>query len=276
MKYIFLLIFAVNLFSYDRIIALSPSINEIIYALGDGEKIVGNTTFCTYPKNARNKAKVGGYFSPSFEKIISLKPDMVIMQNSSVKLSKKLNKLGINTKVVKLTTLEDIKDTIRIIGKILEKQKESEKILSTVDKKLDALKGIVKNKKILFAIGHNLSLEKRIFVAGQNLYFDDIINISGNINAFQSTRVGQPVLNMENIIATNADIVVLIAPFTSKKGLTKDALIKPWLHLPINAKRTKSIYVMDKEYAGIASQRLIYFLDDFKGFLEDARSKELQ
>ena len=273
MKFLLLLLFTINLFSYDRIIALSPSINEIIYALGDGEKIVGNTTYCTFPIEAQSKPKVGGYFSPSIEKILSLKPDIVILQKSSIKLASKLESLGIKTKVVQLTTLEDIKDSIYQIGNILNKQTKAQEILTTLEEKLTQTQNILKDKKILFVIGHNLKLDSRIFVAGQNLYFDDIINQSGNTNAFKSERSGQPILNMENLIATNADIVILLAPFTKQKQLTKEQLIQPWLKLPINAARTKTIYVLDKEYAGISSHRLIYFLEDFKGFLQDAKNK---
>ncbi|MEA2019525.1 MAG: helical backbone metal receptor, partial [Campylobacterota bacterium] len=232
--------------------------------------------FCTYPKDAQNKTKVGGYFSPSLEKIISLKPDIVIMQNSSVKLSKKLDKLGIKTKVLKLTTLNDIKTTIKDIGIILKKENRSQEILDRLNQKLKNIKNILNNKKILIVIGHNLKLEKRIFVVGQNLYLNDIINQSGNQNAFLSKRAGQPILNMENIIATNPDIVILLAPFTKKKNLTKKELIEPWLKLPINATKTKSIYVLDKEYAGISSHRLINFLEDFKGYLQDVKTKQLQ
>lgn len=267
---------AFNLYAADRIVALSPSINEIIYALDSGDKIVGNTTHAIYPEKAKTKPKVGGYFSPSLEKILSLKPDIVIMQKSSEKLSSKLNKLGIKTKVLSLKTLDDIKKSIIYIGDIVGKKDKAKEILNTLNLALDETKNIVNNKKILFVIGHNTKLEKRIFVAGQNLYFDDIITNSGNINAFQSKRTGQPVLNLENIIATNADIVVLLAPFTKDKGLTKEQLIKPWLSLPINASKTKSIYAVDKHYAGIASHRLIYFLQDLKEFLQDVKAKQLR
>jgi len=273
MKFLLLTILTVNLLAYDRIIALSPAINEIIYALNSSDKIVGNTDFCTYPKDAKTKPKVGGYFDPSLEKILSLKPDIVIMQQNGQKLSKKLNRLGIKTKIVKLKTLQDIKDTIKIIGDVVEKNKEASDILNTLEIKLSNIKGIVKNKKILIVIGHYLSLEKRVFVAGQNLYFDDIINISGNKNALYSTRAGQPILNMENIIAIDPDIVILLSPYRKKKELTKQQLIDPWLSLPIAAAKSGDIFVEDKEYAGISSHRLIYFLEDFKKFLQDVKSR---
>ncbi|MEA1913726.1 MAG: helical backbone metal receptor [Campylobacterota bacterium] len=275
MKFLLFIFLTLNAFAYERIIALSPSINEIVYALGQGNKIVGNTTFCTFPKEAQDKPKVGGYFSPSLEKIVHLKPDIVIMQHSSIKLSKKLNKLGIETKVVKLDRLESIQNTIADIGAILNKKDEAKIILDELTLKLENTKNIVKDKKILMVIGHNLKLDKRIFAVGQNLYFDDIINLSGNTNALQSQRKGQPILNMESIIATNPDIVILIAPFTKQKNLSHDELIAPWLALPINAKKTKDIYVLDKEYAGISSDRLRLFLDDFKGFLLETKNKQL-
>ncbi|VAY86486.1 Vitamin B12 ABC transporter, B12-binding component BtuF [hydrothermal vent metagenome] len=273
MRYLFLLLFTINLFSYDRVVALSPAINEIIYALDDGKKIVGNTTFCNYPKDAKQKPKVGGYFTPSLEKIISLKPDIVIMQSSSVKLAQKLNKLGITTKIVKLNKLNDIKNTIRDIGNILDKNKQAKIILGNLESKLLNTKNIIKNKKILIVIGHNLKLDKRIFVAGKNLYFDDIINFSGNTNAFQNKKVGQPILNMENIIALNPDIVILLAPYMQQKGLKKNDLINPWLSLPIHASQTKAIYVLSEDYAGISSHRLSLFLDDFKEYLLDAKTR---
>jgi len=268
-KLFLLLCIALNIFASERIIALSPSVNEIIFALGDGDKIVGNTTYCKYPEASLGIPKVGGYFNPSLEKIVSLNPTLVIMQPNNYKLSQKLRDLGIKTKIVKIDTLSNIKASILDIGDILEKKEEAEKIISNINTELEKLKDITKDKKILVVMGHNTSLVSRIFVAGQNLYFDDVINASGNINALQSDRQGQPILNMENIIACNPDIVILLAHSMHEKGLSRDDLINPWLELPINAGKTKSIYIIDKLYAGIPSDRLIYFLRDFQGILND-------
>jgi len=265
--------FLIELLSYDKIVALSPSINEIIYALNSGDKIVANTDFCNYPKEAKSKTKVGGYFSPSLERIVALKPDIVIMLDSSKKLSNKLNKLGIKTKLLKLNTLNDIKASISTIGKLLKKDKSANKIINTIEKKLNNIQNIVKNQKILMVIGHNTSLKKRIFVVGQNLYLDDIITISGNKNGFFSKKKGQPVLNMENIIATNSDIVILLSPYRKKKNLSKEQLLKPWYKLPIKASKKKKIYIIDKEYAGISSDRIVYFLNDFRDILLDAKNR---
>lgn len=271
-KLLLLFLFSLQLLGYERIIALSPAINEILYALESGDKIVGNTTYCTYPEDSKKKQKVGGYFSPNLEKILFLKPDMVIMQTSSIELSKQLNHFGIETKVITIDKLDSIKNAIKTIGEIVHKEQKAKEIITSIDISLTNLKGIIKDKKILIAIGHNLDLSKQIYVAGQNLYYDDIINMSGNTNALQSKRKGQPVLNLENIIHLNPDIVILISPFMKDKNLSKEVLIKPWKEIPINAAKTNSIFVEPNEYAGIPSHRLKYFIDDFRGFLLEAKN----
>jgi len=262
-------------FASERIITLSPAINEMVYALGAGEKVVGNTLYSTFPKASLNVAKVGGYFSPSLEKILALSPTLVIMQKNNHKLAIKLNRLGIKTKVIPIERLEDIQNALLSLGDILNKKEKAQKILLGIKKALDELQGIVKDKKILIVIGHNTSLEKHIFVVGQNLYLDDIITASGNKNALVSSRQGQPILNQENIIATNPDIVILLAHSMKEKHITAHELISPWTKLPIKAGRNKNIYILDKEYAGIPSDRLILFLQDFKKILYDFKSSQL-
>ncbi|MFA5234923.1 MAG: helical backbone metal receptor [Sulfurimonas sp.] len=269
----FILFFVLTLSASERIIALSPSINEIVFALGAEDKVVGNTTFCDFPKEAVNIPKVGGYFNPSLEKILSLNPTLVIMQENNTQLAQKLARLGIQTKIIKIEKLADIKNSIAEIGEVLGKKEAAKKIVSKIDEELTKLTNITANKRVMFVFGHNTSLASRIFVAGQNLYFDDIINESGNKNALQSQRKGQPILNMENIIACNPDIVILLSHSMKEMGLSRDDLINPWLKLPINAGKTNFIYIIDKTYSGIPSDRLVYFLQDFREILNDYKSK---
>lgn len=269
MKQLFLILFiTLTLNAQERIIALSPSINEIIFALDAGEQIVGNTDYALYPKASIDIPKVGGYFSPSLEKIVSLKPTLVIMQQNNHKLSLKLGQLGIKTKIIKIDKLENIKKSIIEIGNILDKKESAKKIVKNINDELKNLKNIVTNKKILIVFGCYIKLDKQVFVAGQNLYFDEIINESNNTNALQSERKGQPILNMENIIASNPDIVLLLARCKAD-GVDNKELIKPWLELPISASKTNSIYLNNNIYASMPSERLVLFLRDFREMLED-------
>jgi iron complex transport system substrate-binding protein len=273
MRFFLIFLFAVQLFAYDRIVALSPAINELIYALDSGGKVVGNTEYCSYPPQSVSVTKVGGYFSPSLEKILALKPDIVIMQENNLATEGKLRKLGVKTMVVKIDTLDSIKKTIKDLGELLGRQEKSSLIIEKINKSIASLKGVVANKKILIPIGYNLELSKEIFVAGQNLYFDDIIEASGNVNALQSAQKGQPTLNLEKILKINPDIVIILAPLMKEKKLTKEALIAPWLKLPINAAKNKAIFVEEGAHAGVPSDRVVHFIDDFRGFLSESKNK---
>lgn len=85
----------------------------------------------------------------------------------------------------------------------------------------------------------------------------------------------QPVVNIEKIIKMNPDIIVLLAPFYDGKVKELEKLIDSWKDLPINASRNNNIYAVDKLYAGIPSDRVIYFIKDFKKILQNVRNKKL-
>lgn len=257
----------ISLEGSERIIALSPSINEILYALGAGDDVVANTEYCNYPDEAKRKPKVGGYFSPSLEKIVALKPTLVIAQDNNALLASKLDRLGIRTVVVRIDTYASVRNSFATIGRAAGKGAKASTIVAGLDRKLRSLKRIVTGKKILMVFGQNTDLSKPLYVSGQNLYFDDIIRASGNRNALQSSRKGQPVVTLEQILGMNPDIIVLLAPNRVQMGLTQDDLIRPWQKLPIDAARRNRVYVADKEYSSNPSDRLGLFLDDYRGFL---------
>lgn len=275
MKKLINLIFliSINLFGQERVVTLSPSINEIVYALGMGNSVVANTKFCDFPIESKSVKKVGGYANTSLEKILSVNPTVTIAQNYDEKLLTNLNNLGIKTMVYKTDSIKDIKYTIESLGKYFKKEVRAKSINSLIDFTLVTLGEIVKDKKILIVISPNESLSNQIYVSGNYLYFEDIIKASGNINAFQSNSKSQPVVNSEKVISMNPDIIVLLAAFYEYKEEELKNVIKAWESLPINASRNKNIYAINKEYAGIPSDRIIYFMRDFKKILENVRDK---
>jgi iron complex transport system substrate-binding protein len=272
-RYFLILIFTVNLFAGERIVTLSPSLNEIVFALGSGKDIVANTLHSDYPKESESIPKVGGYASISLEKILLSKPTLVFAQNYDEELLLNLKKLSLNYYSFKTDNLDSIKTTIKKIGKILHKENKASKIIKEIDSSLEALKNIVKDKTFMIVISPKLDLDRTIYISGNNLYFNDIIKYSGNSNAYKSKSDAQPVVNMEKIINMNPDVVVLLAPFMHKQKLTKEQLKANWNKLPITAGKNKDIYVIDKDYAGIPSNRVVNFINDFKKILEDVKNK---
>ena len=268
-----LLVFTVSLWAdSQRIVALAPSINEILFALGKGDSIVGNTTYATFPKEAQKIPKVGGYFSVSLEKILTLKPSLVLMQKNNLALKSKLEKFGIDAELIRISSLKDIKEGIKKIAKLTHAKEKATDIITDINSAIQKSKGILKDKKILIVFGRQFDLKKSIYVSGNHIYFADIIRASGNQNAFSEDSTKQPLLSYEGIIATNPDIIYILAHLVKDEEESKK-LIQPWLKLPVTAAKAKTIYVTTKKYAGMPSNRVVHYIEDFIDILEDAKSK---
>ena len=252
---------------------LSPSINEIVFALGEGKSVVANTNYCDFPQESKNVKKIGGYSSISIEKILEVNPSVVIGQNYDEKLISNLKALNIKVMDFKTNTLDNIKNTIQELGTFFNADNKAKELILNIDNSLASLKNITENKKILFVISPNKSLSNQIYVTGNFLYFEDIIKASGNENAYYSTNPAQPVVNTEKIIGMNPDVIVLLTPFLEGDIKEQEEIIKAWKDLPVNASKTDNIYTVDKLYAGIPSHRVQYFIDDFKKILENVRNK---
>lgn len=255
----------------ERIIPLAPALNEILYALGKADEIVANTTYATYPKEAAKKPKIGGYFSVSIEKILSQRPSLVLMQKNNLSLKPSLEKLGIKTEVIYLQTLQDIEDGILKIGTLTQSIPKAKELVKEIQKAVTATKGILHSKKILIVFGVVFDLKRTVYISGNHLYFADIIRASGNQNAYDENSTKQPTLSYEGIVKLNPDIIYILAHHV--KDVETQALLKPWFNLPITAAKYKTIYINTKKYAGMPSQRVTNYSDDFKIVLKKAKEK---
>ena len=274
-KLLYLLFFINFLNANEKIITLSPAINEIVFALGLGDKVIANTDFCDFPIESKKIEKVGGYGSVSLEKVLKLNPSTIINQSYDKKLNQDLSSLGFKTLVYNSNNIEDIKFTIRDLGDKFDKNIEAKKLNDDIENSLKSIENIIKNQKILIVISPQNTLSSQIYVAGNFVYFEDIIKKSQNQNAYQSSLKSQPVINSEKIIGLNPDIIVLLAPFLENEETKQEDMKKMWEKLPINASKQKNIYIIDKLYSGIPSHRVKNLIDDFKEILENVRAKKL-
>ncbi|MDX4063965.1 helical backbone metal receptor [Aliarcobacter skirrowii] len=259
----------------EKIITLSPAVNEIVFALGLGDNIIANTQFCDFPIESKNIKKVGGYGSVSLEKVVNLNPNIIINQNYDKKLNSSLKALGFKTLVYKTDSLDDIKFAIKDLGDVFNRQNEAKILNTNIENSLKNIENIVENQKILIVISPQNRLSNQIYVTNNYIYFEDIIKKSGNKNAYQSSLKSQPAINSEKLILLNPDIIILLAPYL-KSNKQKDDMLNLWKNLPVNASKKDNIYIIDKTYSGISSHRVQYLIDDFRKILEDVRTKKLQ
>src|SRR5438309_4558793 len=104
----------------QRIISLAPNLTETLFALGLGDRIVGVTAFCDFPAEAQTKEKIGDTLRPNLERIIALKPDLVLVSTSSQleTLMRRLDELKIPVYVTNPRTIAEVVTSIRALGEI--------------------------------------------------------------------------------------------------------------------------------------------------------------
>ena len=255
MKTIFLtLLFILTLEAKERIVSLSPSITEIVYALKKGDALVATSDFSLYPKEAQSLPIIGSYSSPHLEKIIALSPTLVVAQEFNQEILEQLKRFGIKTLMLKLQTIEDIKSSI---SKLATELHANPKTLT--DKIDDAIKNAPKSKtphKVMIVYGLHEDIRSGIYIAGNDIFFNDIISLCNNTNAYTSNQTNQPVLGYENVIALNPDQIIILHSRASNPHVNEEKALSMWHSIPTNASKNRRITVVDESYINIPSHRV--------------------
>ncbi|WP_027624197.1 ABC transporter substrate-binding protein [Clostridium lundense] len=203
----------------SKVISIAPNITETIYALGKENKLVGRTDYCDYPAQAKNVTSIGGLQDPNMEKIVELKPDLVIASTHFKKdVLKKLEDLGL--KVVVLygeESFEGAYNTIQKVGEILNVQPKAKQIVTNMQVKVDDIKSKVANKgtpSVYYVIGFGKTGD---FTAGKDTFIDKMITMAGGKNVAEDA-VGWK-YSIEKLLEKNPEIVICSKYFDSKKNI---------------------------------------------------------
>jgi iron complex transport system substrate-binding protein len=225
----------------QRIISLSPAITEALYLLGVEDRLIGVTTYCQKPPDAAKKEKIGTIMEINMEKVVNLRPDLVIgtgLTNS--KDIKKLKSLGIN--IVTFDISKDFEWLCQIfldLGKLLGKEEqarsmvvESKKRIAKIQKKVGGLSP----KKVFVQLG-----TKPLFAVTRDYFINDLIEFAGGINIFKDAKSG--LISREEVVRRNPDIVII-----TTMGITGEKEQRSWQqYKTINAVKNNSIYLVDSD-----------------------------
>ena len=251
-----LFVFILTLGASERIVSLSPSLTEIIYALGSEDTLVATSEYSLYPKEAQTLPSVGGYSNPNIEKILSHIPSLVVGQDFNQATLHNIKKFGVETLLLDLQTLTTIKQSITTLGERLGKVQRAQELVADIDDALTSAPKATKPKKVMIVFGLHEDLTRGIYIAGHDIFFEDIILACGHKNAYSSTLTSQPVLSYENVIALNPDTIIILHSKASNPSVNKQKALEAWHNIPTNAAKNKNITVLDESYLHIPSHRV--------------------
>ena len=225
-----------SVFAAERIVSLSPSGTEIIFALGLGDKLVGRTDFCTFPEEAKKIDSVGGFDGKSFslENILAFNPDFVYLSNGMHNhLINSLENFGIQVYVSDINSIEDIFKEIISVSKLLNASEVGLNYVSKMKKELNELKEDSSDVKIYCEIFNSPFL-----TCGKKSFINDIIEYAGGKNIFYFLDSTYPQVSEESIIVNNPQII--LAPDYSENDLNKIYSRNGWQN--IDAIKNKKVF----------------------------------
>ena len=193
----------------QRIISLSPSNTEILFALGLDDKVVGVTEYCNYPQAATTRPKVGGFNTVNIEKVVSLEPDLVLATNIHSKtVIPALEKLGLTVVALTPTSLPEVLDGITLVGQITGQNKQATELVSDLRSRIEAItdktQTLSSNQKprVFYVTWHD-----PLMTAGMGTLADDVIANAGGQN-IASDISGDKTIDLETVIYRDPQVIV--------------------------------------------------------------------
>ena len=190
-----------------RIISLIPAVTEMVYAIGAGPQLVAVGTFDTYPPEIASLPRVGGLLDPDVERILSLKPDLVIVYGTQNDLRLQLERAGISQFWYKHGGLADVTGTIRALGARLGRADAADRVATDLERRLSAIRGKVSGRarpKTLLVFDRDALTLRGIFASGGVGFIHDMLTTAGGDNVFAEVK-------RESVQAT-AELVLQRAP----------------------------------------------------------------
>ncbi|UCD15065.1 MAG: cobalamin-binding protein [Candidatus Omnitrophota bacterium] len=239
-----------------RIISLAPSITEYLYALGVQDNLIGVTTYCDYPKDAKNRTKIGTLINPNVEKILSLCPDLILTVKDINRPHsiEKLKDLGLEVIALKeCETFDDIVSNLLQLSKIVGKEEKAEEIIEKAKRKMKELTDDINDtlpKSVFWQVN-----AKPLVTAGRSTFVNNIIRLAGGINIFAEIDSKYPRLNCEEVILRNPEVIILVT-----MGDVTPAQRLFWQKFKqIDAVRNNRIYVVDANL--VCRPTILHFLE---------------
>ncbi|MCA1809076.1 MAG: helical backbone metal receptor, partial [Lentisphaerae bacterium] len=200
----------------QRIVSMAPSITELLFALDCGTRVVGVTSYCLYPGAAAQLPRVGGYYDVNYERILSLRPDLVLLPVEHVEAERHLRALGLSCRMIDTATIPAIFKAIDDIAAICGAEAAAAELTQNMQRRMNQITGRTRGRpprKVLISIGRNMGSGglSDVYLAGSGTMYDELLTMLGASNVFQG-NLPYAQISQEAILRMNPDVIIDLAP----------------------------------------------------------------
>ena len=193
----------------NRVISLAPNLTEIVFAVGAGDRLVGRTSYCDYPAEAKEVAEVGDTLHPSLERIIALRPQVVLISTASQLevFTQQLQNQNIAVFVTDPHDLDGVFRTIEHVGEIVGQKQQAQNVVQKLRERAKAVDDAVKGKPPV-RVFYQVSGEP-LYTIGRDSFITDLMRRAGGVSVTADVPGAWPKYSNESALAARPDAIIL-------------------------------------------------------------------
>jgi len=198
-----------------RVVSLVPSVTEIVYAVGAGQALVGNTNQCDFPEAAKRVYKVGDFMSPDLERIVALRPGLVFLTlPMHGQLLAKLKEMKVPVYVSRPGDIQAVFKEIDTVAQLLGQKASGESLVAVMRRRLDSVPVFADTPRVYAEISGT-----PLMTAGGGTFINELLGRAGGRNVFESSVQEYPVVDPEAVLAADPEVILLLHPDMSARDV---------------------------------------------------------
>tara|TARA_B110000196_G_scaffold301181_1_gene295114 strand:- start:2185 stop:3090 length:906 start_codon:yes stop_codon:yes gene_type:complete len=254
----------------QRVITLAPHLTELVFAIDQGDKLVGVMSFSNYPEAAKKIPRIGSHNTISYESIAKIQPDLILAWGSGngSEVINKLKSLGFSVYVSEPNKLEGVAATIRKLGILLDAKDKGENEANKFINRLSQLKENYSNRQKI-SVFYQMSDNPIMTLSGRHL-ISDVIELCGGFNIFSKAIPIALKVSLESLVRSDPQVVI-----AGTKKENEEKWLSEWANrISMKAVKNKQVYFIDPDLLIRHGPRIIEGTEKICNYLERSRNQE--
>jgi len=251
----------------QRIISLVPATTEMLFVMGAGRRIAGVSNYDRFPPDVARLPKVGGLLDPDVERLLSLKPDLVIVYDTQTDLKRQLERARIPMFGYVHRDLADITVTMRALGARIGMKAAADAAAARIEQQLAAIRARVANRprpKTLLIFGREPGALRRVDASAGYGFLHDLLELAGGSDVLGDLKKQSIDMSTEMIISRAPEVILELHYGDSLKPERFDAERRVWNALPsVPAVRNNRVFLLGGDEFVVPGPRIVIAADRF-------------
>jgi iron complex transport system substrate-binding protein len=243
-----------------RIVATAPSVVEFLFALGAGGRVVGVGDYCFYPPEATRLSRIGGEYNPNFERILALKPDLLIAQGRAEKLGDFCRRNAVPILCTNTDTLGTLRSGLRELGQAAGLEAEADRLGARLLVELAAVASRVAGRprpKVFLCMNHTPGSLRGLSTAHGGSLLSELLDIAGGENVLGDIALAYPPVSKDQLLERQPDVILDLHAGEELSDEARRLLLADWQAMAsLPAVRSGRVYVLTDDSLLIPGPRV--------------------